>query len=124
MPAGRSGAQGGLERRALLAPPPRCLRVSLRPAGVTATHSLCAGVYTPTLERRPPPEPRPLGPTAGSQPFFLCPLPHSETFSPGIETREGEAAVGSSLISSHGRKWRGGGPGRGPEWQAWREGQP
>lgn len=48
--------------------------VSVRPAGVTATHSLGARVYTPTLERLPPPEPRPLGPTAASQPFCLLSL--------------------------------------------------
>lgn len=128
MPAGPSGAQGrsgvqGLERRALLASPPRCLHVSLRPA---ACHRdplavcLCVHTYLGAA-----PSPRASVPWVLLQvpsPSSFCPLPHSETSGPGIETREGEAAVGSSLISSHGRKWRGGGPRRGPERQAWREG--
>lgn len=133
MPAGPSGGAGpewgaggwseGLKRRVLLASPPRCLHVSLRPA---ACHRdplavcLCVHTYLGAA-----PSPRASVPWVLLQvpsPSSFCPLPHSETSGPGIETREGEAAVGSSLISSHGRKWRGGGPRRGPERQAWREG--
>lgn len=52
------------------------------------------------------------GSYCGSPTLLLSSVPcPSETINPGIETCEGEAVVGSSLISSHGRKWRGGGRG-------------
>lgn len=60
------------------------------PSCVTVTHSVCVFVYTPTLEWLPP------GPSPGASvlwvllqvpsPPSFCPLPYSETFSPGIET--------------------------------------